>query len=473
MAPRFHTGDLAIVRKATRYGVGDVVAYRSSVLDTTVLHRIVAVTDGRFDTKGDNNSSIDPDHPSTSDITGKLWVRVPHGAQVLDPATAWALPAGAAAVLLVGRKRPRSSRKPTKLVDHTPAPQRDSARTWRATTLTFCAIALGSAALAALAFSQPTLATVAEQSRYVHTGAFHYAAPVPSDAVYEQSALQTGDTVFLAVAHALNVTFDYRLDGVTPASVSGDIALSATITGSNGWQRSIELAPPREFTGEQVSVVATLDLVALRALITRAELITGSRGSYTVTVTPQVHTRASLSRQPVEDDFAPTLTFDFDAIQLRIAGSNAFTTERDAKLQPKQERTVELLSTRHAHLGVHGLNAPITVLRPIALLVALTSIGATAACVYVGSRRLGAEGARISLRHGHRLIEIRTMTRTMQCVIDVTGINDLVRLADTHGSSILHQTYSGRQVYWCEAAGKLYRYRESARTHGRAAAADE
>ena len=40
MEPRFHTGDLALVRPAGQYKVGEIVAYWSTLLHTVVLHRI-------------------------------------------------------------------------------------------------------------------------------------------------------------------------------------------------------------------------------------------------------------------------------------------------------------------------------------------------------------------------------------------------------------------------------------------------
>ena len=43
MEPKLVRGDLALVRAAGSYGVGDVVLYESELLGTRVLHRIVAV----------------------------------------------------------------------------------------------------------------------------------------------------------------------------------------------------------------------------------------------------------------------------------------------------------------------------------------------------------------------------------------------------------------------------------------------
>ncbi len=44
MEPKFHSGDMVIVREADDYDVGDVVAYRSEELNSVVLHRIIART---------------------------------------------------------------------------------------------------------------------------------------------------------------------------------------------------------------------------------------------------------------------------------------------------------------------------------------------------------------------------------------------------------------------------------------------
>lgn len=83
MAPTYHTGDLVLVRPQSRYTIGDVVAYRSSELRTSVLHRIVADEDGRFVMKGDRNDWSDPERPSADALIGTSWLRIPHGGRVL------------------------------------------------------------------------------------------------------------------------------------------------------------------------------------------------------------------------------------------------------------------------------------------------------------------------------------------------------------------------------------------------------
>jgi signal peptidase I len=77
MQPTFHTGDLAVLRKSSRYDVGDVAAYRSPSLHTTVMHRIKTKTAKGYTFKGDNNDFVDPDTVTDDELLGKLLFRVP------------------------------------------------------------------------------------------------------------------------------------------------------------------------------------------------------------------------------------------------------------------------------------------------------------------------------------------------------------------------------------------------------------
>jgi signal peptidase I len=130
MAPRFHTGDLALIRPADDYRVGDVVAYRSALLRTVVLHRIIGREGDRYVFKGDNNGFVDPTHPDRSQLVGKLWLRVPRAgvllASVRRPLVSGALVGGASLLLRLGagtqrRRRRRAAPAPTPVA---PAPVR-------------------------------------------------------------------------------------------------------------------------------------------------------------------------------------------------------------------------------------------------------------------------------------------------------------------------------------------------------------
>src|SRR5580704_17279232 len=84
MEPRFHTGDLAIVRSKPSYHVGEIVAYHNKMLHTVVLHRIVGREGGRYVFKGDNNNFIDPERPRASQLIGALWIHIAGGGERLQ-----------------------------------------------------------------------------------------------------------------------------------------------------------------------------------------------------------------------------------------------------------------------------------------------------------------------------------------------------------------------------------------------------
>ena len=77
MEPRFHAGDLVIVRAQSHYRVGEIVAYRNRQLHTVVLHRIVGRDGSRYIFKGDNNNFLDFEHPAQSQLIGALWLHLP------------------------------------------------------------------------------------------------------------------------------------------------------------------------------------------------------------------------------------------------------------------------------------------------------------------------------------------------------------------------------------------------------------
>lgn len=77
MLPRYHAGDLVLLRRQSSYRVGEVAGYHNGQLKATVMHRIVAVQDGHYLFKGDNNDFIDSYEPTASQIVGAEWVHLP------------------------------------------------------------------------------------------------------------------------------------------------------------------------------------------------------------------------------------------------------------------------------------------------------------------------------------------------------------------------------------------------------------
>jgi signal peptidase I len=77
MRPTYRPDDLVFLRPSASYRVGDVVGYHSALIHRVVLHRIVAIRNGRYTVKGDSNNFLDPEQPTRSAFVGKRWFSLP------------------------------------------------------------------------------------------------------------------------------------------------------------------------------------------------------------------------------------------------------------------------------------------------------------------------------------------------------------------------------------------------------------
>jgi signal peptidase I len=141
MEPTFHEGDLAILRPASQYHTGDVVAYHSRTLHTVVMHRIIGHDRDHYSFKGDHNTWNDPDTPTRDDIIGKLWLRIPHGGIALIGMRASAIFGAVVALLFVAfPKRPAPileedapsyiNWRPPPELEHSARPSATAAHSW-------------------------------------------------------------------------------------------------------------------------------------------------------------------------------------------------------------------------------------------------------------------------------------------------------------------------------------------------------
>jgi signal peptidase I len=113
MLPHFHTGDLVLLRDEPTYRVGEVAGYHNGLLHAVVMHRIVAVKDGHYFFKGDNNHFVDPYHPTRSQIVGAEWIELPGVGRYLQDLRVPVVGAVFAAALWVlsFRSRPTTRRR--------------------------------------------------------------------------------------------------------------------------------------------------------------------------------------------------------------------------------------------------------------------------------------------------------------------------------------------------------------------------
>ena len=72
MEPLLTTGDLVVLRQASRYQAGEIAGYRTPQLAAPIVHRIIAARGGRFSFRGVNNAFVDPSHPTSREILGRM-----------------------------------------------------------------------------------------------------------------------------------------------------------------------------------------------------------------------------------------------------------------------------------------------------------------------------------------------------------------------------------------------------------------
>jgi signal peptidase I len=483
MAPRFHSGDLGVVRPAADYRVGEIVAYHSKTLNLVVLHRIIAVKGDRFVTKGDNNDFVDPDHPARADVIGKLAVRVPHGGHVLHwlhtPFMAALLTGGMALVLFMGAKRQRRRRDRRRPLEargshqfDRPAPGHDPHAIYdsheRAIFTTCAVIALVFLAFGALAFSRPATKPVADKTPFTEKVSFGYHAKTSAGPVYPDGVVSTGDPIFVKLVRRVRVKAHYRLEATAPHRLGGTMEVLLRLTSPTGWSRTIQLAAPKRFTGDYAASDAILDVARLRSLIRKVEHLTGgSPGStYALEVVPRVHLAGTLASQPLTSDYAPALKLQLDTLKLRPnTGSSADVAGSDdvkSILNPSRKGTVAASTTEANSLTVHGLGLPVPTARWIAIVGLLLGI-AGALLTGAGLLRDPYDPTAHVHRYRHLIVPIAgTKFDPARPPIDVTSIGALAQLAERSERLILHHQRDGADTYLVDDEGTLYRYQARA-----------
>src|SRR4029077_12136482 len=123
--------------------------------------------------------------------------------------------------------------------------------------------------LTALAFGRPATKPIAVKTPYTEKVSFGYHANAPAGPVYSDGVVTTGDPIFLKLVHRVRVKAHYRFVATAPQRLGGTMEVLLRLTGPTGWNRTIQLAAPKRFTGDYASANVTLDLPALQSLIRR------------------------------------------------------------------------------------------------------------------------------------------------------------------------------------------------------------
>lgn len=445
MEPRMSQGDLVVVRAAGSYAAGDVVAYRSALLDSVVLHRIVGIAGDGFVVRGDNNSWDDAERPSDAEVIGKELLHLPRGGIWLQRLTAPPVLAAAGFLLVIAGgtvTRTRAGRRK----EHRMSPRHRATKTSGGTVLpaalkplaaAVAAVAVTAAALAALTWAGPLERPVKAASGAESTMGFSYEADVPESAAYDGTTVTAPQPVFRSLTDDVVVTYRYN-------GPRGSLLTTIRLATDSGWTTTLAAGPPAAVrSGYEGSTRLDLDALQLRARA--AADVTGlpSR-SVSVFVVPSV----------TMDDggtFAPELELTLDDHSLRPVGDLTVTgasSMTGTTLQP-------------ARLSALGLSLDVATARKASLL-ALVACALAAVLLVVAMRLSGpvAEAERVRRRHGDVILPVLPVALTAgRPLVDVPDVASLVRLAERYGLLVLTWSRGGVDTYVVQDEGATYRCR--------------
>ena len=458
MEPHFHTGDLAILRSAAGYSVGDVVAYRSETLNTTVMHRIVAMDGDRFVIQGDNNDWLDADKPAKGEILGKLFVRIPQGGKALAAVRSpgvLGLVGVAALTVLGSARRPRgrhgarsSRRSPARRSPAFSMPIRARARQ----VAPGCGVvALLAAVGGGVLLAMPSTQTDTRTLQVSQQGQFSYTGAAETGTTYPNGVISTGDPVYTKLTDGLTVSFQDTVSGPGLASVTGTAWLDLSVSTPDGWTAALGRGATASVANGTVTATAAVDPARAAAFLARHYAEIGNNaGGASVIVTPTVQMTGTLAGQPFTAGSLPPLTFTMDPTALRLSGDPtsalAPTAQTPVVLDEVVPRTFPLLS----------VSIPIGLARIAAGVVLAVSLVALAAGAWIGRTGRGDVADQFLVRHADRILPVAAFTPG-PTVIDVADAESLHRVAERFDTIVLHHAAPDEDVFAVRDVDATYR----------------
>jgi signal peptidase I len=458
MEPRFHTGDLAILRAADHYSVGDVVAYQSPTLKTTVMHRIVALDGPRFVFKGDNNSWHDPDHPTQDLLLGKLWLRVPQGGKALAAVKSplGMIVLGLAGALFLGatstpvaRLRGRRRQRPARAARARSLPVRALARQ---AVLGSAGVALGSLALGAVLLALPDTQTVPLTVQVLQTGQFTYSGTAVRGTTYPTGRVQTGDAVYTQLARSVTVTFRDHVTGPGLAGLRGTLRLVVTIATPDGWSGTLTSGATAALDGDTLTARVLLDPAHAADVTSRHAAEAGtSGGSATLTVLPQVTLDGGVQGHSFTAAAPTGISFALSPNILRPA------SVQPAAFAPSVATPVKTTAVAPRRFQLMSIEVPIGVARILDGVVLALSLVVLAVAAWIGRKRPEDVADELLLRSAARILPVTGFT-TGASVVDVSDGESLRRVAERLDTVVLHLDGEDGHTFAVQDMETTYRY---------------
>ena len=460
MEPRFKFGDLVLMREQSAYQPGDAVTYQNAEMGRLVFHRIVATQLDQFILQGDHNTWLDNYQPDQSEIIGKLWLHIPGAGKFIQWArTPLGLALGCGLVggmMTAGLILNPSQSKKRKL-----RPQAGQVH-WSELGLYLAgSLLVLFAGLAVFAFTRP-LTRPGETLSYQQDTHFVYSA-AGTPGIYDSTTIQPGEPIFPKLTCFLNIGVAYNASGKGLQNISGTQQLQARIFDEkSGWQRTLPLTAASTFMGSGYSSQAGIDLCQVMALVESVEQQTGLHPNlYTMEVIAYTSLQGTLAGQPITDSSEAVLRFQFDKVNFHLAAK----AEPADPLLISKTSTLSVAAAEPNELKLLGLTFPVSAARgfSIAGLFLALCVGLSAGWLFLGEMR-SHPAEMIRMKYRGLLVDAQQFNAPRSLpIMDVASVEDLARLAERHGTVIVHLQHRQQETYLVQTQGMVYRHTLGAR----------
>ncbi len=467
MQPTYYQDDLIIVRAADYYKTGDIVAYKNLQMGKFVIHRIIGEELDQFILQGDNNSWIDGFMPTKKEIIGKEWVRIPKFGKVISwlrkPLYLSFTASIFGGVLMINwlkeknnklSRRQRKSFRFQKWINADRLGQ--SGETYFLALGIFLILAI---ITGGIAYAKPVEKTIPQDHFYTHDGKFEYSAPAPAG-IYDSTTIHSGSPLFLKLTCEIQVDYQYKLIGSNLDAVKGVQSLSAVISDTTGWTRTIPLNMETSFQGDTTKTQALFNICQAYDMVAALREKTGlQRSEFSLAIIPNTKVSGSINGIPINDEFSPTLNFKFNEVGFWMVSAGNTDLQNTDPLHPTAERMVRKMITAPETMAFLGMNLPVNSVRWSSSILFILSGGLLAFLMYSTEKMSKASrSTEIQLKYSPVIVDIQNQpSYQRRPLVEVETIQDLAKLAERFNSVILHDyNPDGTHTYLVQENNTIY-----------------
>jgi len=468
MEPGYHQGDLVIVRNSDYYQIGDIVAYKHLQMGKYVIHRIIGEELDRFILQGDNNTWTDGFKPSQSEIIGKHWIQIPKIGKVISwlrkpyyLAFTVSLFGGVLMINWFQEKNKKKQHRPKLNLNLSQWINAEHlGKTGETYFLSLGIFLILAVIFGGIAFARPVEKNVPQDNFYTHSGEFKYSAPAP-DGVYDSSIIQSGSPVFFKLTCEIQVDYQYKISGENLMGVTGSQSLSAVISDTTGWRRTIPLQSAASFQGTTTTSQAIFNVCQASEIVDELREKTGlQRSEFSLAIVPTTKVKGLLSGSSFDDEYSPALNFKFNEIGLWMVNNNNPGTAESDPLLASEEKMVRNWVETPETLAFLGVNLPVSGLRWGSSIIFALSVGLLGFLMYSTERMSKtSQSSGIQLRYSPMIVNVQKQPPSLRRGdVVVQKFEDLARLAERNNSVILHEFEpTGTHTYVVEEENTIYR----------------